>query len=176
MKLRKQLGLFSLGLMLVFSFAFTSCGNVTTNEYQATALTKLTWNVKYTPKYQGQSERERRFEEFTSASLLNTNGQRPDGILTQPDDQGLWWPKVPPKPSLDDIEQRAKSQEEHHRPELFRQVNYEMTYKDGGNSVTLSTNYSVYRQVVKAAPQQKTLKLTLGVRNRSVAQVEVIGD
>ena len=51
-----------------------------------------------------------------------------------------------------------------------------MTYKDGGNSVTLPTNYSVYRQVVKAIPQQKTLKLTLGVRNRSVAQVEVIGN
>ncbi len=158
--------------MLMLSFAFVGCSRITTNEYQATALTQLTWRVKYTPEFQGQSERERRFEEFASASLLNINGNKPDGVLTPPDDQGLWWPKVPPKPSLNEIEQRAKSQEKHHRPELLRQVSYEMTYQNGENNVTLPTNYSVYRQVVKSLPQKETLRLTLGVRNRSVEQAE----
>ncbi len=160
--------------MLMLSFTFAGCSTVTTEQYQATALTKLTWQVKYTPEYQGQSERERRFEEFASASLVNLNGIKPDEVLTPPDDQGLWWPKVPPKPSLDEIEQRAKSQEKHHRPELLRQVSYEISYQDGGNSVTLPTNYDVYRQVVKSLPQKETLRLTLGVRNRSVEQAESI--
>jgi hypothetical protein len=40
--------------------------------------------------------------------------------------------------------------------------------------ITLPTNYAVYRQVVKAYPQQIPLRLTMGINNGSVEKAEPI--
>ena len=148
----------------------TGCDSVLTDQYEATALTTLTWQVNYTDGV--NSGKRGRFEEFSSASLLNRNGEKPEGRVTGPDDQELWWPIIPPKPSLDEIEQRQKSAETAGKPELLRTVKYEMTYQKDGQTVTQPTNYQVYRQVVKAYPDNRPLRLTLGINDASVEKAE----
>jgi hypothetical protein len=46
---------------------------------------------------------------------VNRNGVKPPGAVVGPDDRGLWWPTLPPRPSVDEVEQRKKSQEESHQ-------------------------------------------------------------
>ncbi len=151
--------------------ALTSCDTVATDQYEATALTTLTWQVKYS--INPTADRNPRFEEFASNSLLNRNGEKPEAAVIGPDEKGLWWPRLPPQPSIDEVEQRTKPQEKASRPELLRTVKYQITYQQDGQRVTLPTNYDVYRQVVRAYPSQKTLNLTLGINDSFVEKAEL---
>ena len=150
----------------------SGCDTVTTNQYEATALTTMTWQVQYSTS--PGNEKQPRFEEFASNSLLNRNGEKPKEAVIGPDDKGLWWSALPPRPSIDEVEQRQKSGEEPSKPEILRNVKYEMTYQQDGQTVTLPTNYDVYRQVARAYPSRKPLQLTLGVNNASVTKAEPI--
>ena len=152
---------------------FAACTTQQVTQYEATALTILTWQVNYA---NDPTEGKRgRFEEFASVSLLNRNGKKPEAAAFGPDDRGLWWAKIPPKPSLDEIEDRQKrSYEKPGKPELLRQVKYHITYQQNGQNITLPTNYSVYRQVVKAYPKKISLQLTMGINNGSVEKATPI--
>lgn len=153
----------------------TSCGTQTIDQYQATAKTTLTWRVNYTPD--PMEDKRGRWEEFAANSLTNVNGERPAEAFGQADDKGLWWPSIPPKPSLDQIEERQKrAYEKPGRAELLRTVRYYITYQQDGQQFTLPTNYAVYRQVVKAYPQQIPLRLTMGINNGSVEKAEPINN
>lgn len=155
----------ALGIML------TSCANVITTQYEATATVIYTWQVEYVPN-PDKPIRNRR-EKFATVSLVNRNGQRPIDAVSGPDDQGLWWPAIPPRPTVDDIEQEQRSSDEEVRsPQLFKDVKYSITYEDNGRTVTLPTNYSVYRQVVKAYPTQQPLELTVAGNENFVTKAE----
>lgn len=160
---------FTIAIGITSAIALTSCTTLTINQYQATAQTTYTWQVKYSTS---PSDKLPRFETFAATSLLNRNGQQPPDAVTGPDDQGLWWPALPPRPTVDQIEQRQKPQEQPSTPELLKSVNYQITYIEGSKPRTLPTNYQVYRQVVKAYPAQRPLQLTLGVNNSSVEKAE----
>ncbi|MEW6499563.1 MAG: hypothetical protein AB1589_44935 [Cyanobacteriota bacterium] len=148
----------------------SGCDTVTTNQYEATAQTTLTWQVQYS--INPVTDKHPRFEEFASNSLLNRNGLKPEGAVIGPDEKGLWWPALPPRPSIDQVEQRLKPQEQASKPELLRTVKYRINYNQDGQTVTLPTNYDVYRQVARAYPSQKPLRLTLGLNNASVTKAE----
>lgn len=150
--------------------ALTSCDVVSTNQYEATALTTLTWQVKYSTD--SVNDKNPRFEEFASNSLLNRNGEKPKDAIIE-DDKGLWWPILPPRPTIDEVEQRQQPQEEPSQPELLRTAKYKITYQQNGKKVTLPTNYDVYRQVARAYPSRKPLQLTLGINNASVTKAEL---
>ena len=149
--------------------ALTSCSQVATNQYEATARTTYTWQVKYA--INPSSNKLPRFETFASTSLLNFNGLKPEQAVTGPDDRGLWWPDVPPRPSIDEVEQRQRY-EKASTPELLKSVEYQISFGLGNERRTLPTNYQVYRQVVKAYPQKLPLQLTLGVNDNSVEKAE----
>ncbi|MDJ0902541.1 MAG: hypothetical protein QNJ55_27425 [Xenococcus sp. MO_188.B8] len=152
---------------------FVGCGTQNVTQYEATALTILTWQINYAND--PTVGKRGRFEEFASVALLNRNGEKPENAAFGPDDRGLWWAKIPPKPSLDEIEARQKrSYEKPGRPELLRQVKYHIIYQQNGQTITLPTNYSVYRRVVKAYPQKIPLRLTMGINNRSVEKATPI--
>ena len=151
--------------------AITSCNTVTTNQYEATAQTTLTWQVKYS--INPTNDKLPRFEEFASTSLLSRNGEQPKDAVIGPDEKGLWWPALPPRPSIDEVEQRQQPQEKASKPELLRTANYQITYKQDGQTVTLPTNYDVYRQVARAYRSRKPLQLTLGIGDRSVEKAEL---
>ncbi len=150
-----------------------SCSTATTEQYEATAITSYTWQVKYANNLTSQPQP--RIETFANTSLVNRNGVKPPGAVVGPDDQGLWWPTLPPRPSVDEVEQRKKSQEEAGKPELVKDVKYKLTYGVGNTLSTLPTNYEVYRQVVKAYPSRTPLELTLGVNDSSVEKAEPVG-
>ncbi|MEA5595778.1 hypothetical protein VB797_15630 [Rivularia sp. UHCC 0363] len=172
MRLEKQRApiLFS----LLISAAIAGCSNVTTSQYEATALTTYTWQVKYANNL--TTEPSPRREEFATTSLLNRNGLKPSGAVTGPDDRGLWWAALPPRPTVDEVEQRKGSQQEASKPELLKSVKYEFIYSDGTQQRTLPTNYDVYRQVVKAYPERSPLELTLGVGDNSVEKAEPVSN
>ena len=160
-------------LTFVIALIFAGCGVKTVDQYQATAQTTLTWQVNYTND--PMETKRGRFEEFESASVVNENGQKPAGRVVGPDDKGLWWSTVPPKPTIDDLEARKKrSYEQIGKPELLREVKYYITYQQDGQTMTLPTNYAVYRQVAKAYPNQTPLKLTMGINNGSVEKAEPV--
>jgi len=143
---------------------------VTTDQYEATARTTYTWQVKYS--LNPTSDKLPRFETFDSTSLLNRNGLKPVGAVTGPDDRGLWWPALPPRPTVDEVEQRQRPQEKATTPELLKSVEYQISFGLGNEKRTLPTNYQVYRQVVKAYPQRTPLALTLGVNDNSVEKAD----
>jgi hypothetical protein len=150
----------------------TACGSVTTNQYEAEALVTYVWQVGYTKIGAGSDDRLPRIERFQSTSLVIRNGQQPDNAVTGPDDQGLWWPALPPRPTLDDMERRQQTSEKIGTPELIKDVKYSLTFDKDGQRLTLPTNYDVFRQAVKALPTQTPLELTLGVNNGSVQKAE----
>lgn len=165
---RAGIALTALSLGLIFS----SCANVVTTQYDATATVIYTWQVEYMPNPE-KPIRNRR-EKFSTVSLVNRNGERPIDAASGPDDQGLWWPAIPPRPTVDEIEEKQRSSDEVvGTPQLIKDVKYSITYEDQGREVTLPTNYSVYRQVVKAHPNQQPLKLTVAGDENFVTKAEL---
>jgi hypothetical protein len=74
--------------------------------------------------------------------------------VTGPDDQGLWWSTLPPRPTVDEVEQRQRPQEKATTPKLLKSVAYQIKFVVDNQQRTLPTNYAVYRQVVKAYPKR----------------------
>ena len=96
--------IFSLPTAIALGTTLTSCSTLTTDQYEATALTKYTWQVKYANDL--INETSPRFEAFANTELLNRNGLKPDKAVTGPDDRGLWWSALPPRPTVDEVEGR----------------------------------------------------------------------
>ncbi|NEQ95471.1 MAG: hypothetical protein F6K30_01850 [Cyanothece sp. SIO2G6] len=151
--------------------AIAGCANLLTNDYQATAVTTYVWQVEYT----GQSDRpnDRRIQRFTSTSLENVDGIMPDAAVGNADDQGLWWPTLPPRPTVDELEAGQQRGETIGTPEIIKQVDYTLSFYQDGQQQTLPANYSVYRNAVKAIQDERPLELTLGPAERSVQKAEI---
>lgn len=150
------------------ALGLVGCNSILTDRYEATAKVTYTWQVEYsTPR-----DKRPRLETFAQSSLVNRNGQKPEGALTGPDEKGLWWPALPPRPTLEDMEQRQKSGENTSTPQLLKSVDYHLRYQVGEETVSLPTNHQVYREVAKAYPESLPLKFTLGVGNASVDKAE----
>ncbi|WP_439346328.1 hypothetical protein [Vacuolonema iberomarrocanum] len=147
------------------------CESVTTEQYQASAVVTYTWYVDYETQGQGGADRAPRIEEFESTSLENKNGQRPDGAVSGPDERGLWWPATPPDPTVDELEARLRGQERIGRPRLAKNVEYRIIFRQPGEpNRTVPTEYSVYRQVVRAYEDRVPLQLTLDPTESRVTQ------
>ncbi len=165
---------------LVLSMSTLGCNQVQTNaseataEFQGTATTTYTWQVEYVPRGNSQDRpNDRRLEQFESTTLITTNGIRPEAAGSGPDSKGLWWPVLPPEPTVDDIEARLRSGEAARSPEIIKSVDYTLSFNQAGEEKTLPTSYDVYRQSVKAFEQDRPLLLTLGARDESVIEAEV---
>lgn len=161
---RNHLGLVSASMSMVV--LFSGCGSQQSANYEATANASITWRVPYYESDRANDKRPR-YEEFESVALLNVNGEKPEGAVRQ-DDKGIWWPKEPPRPTVDEIEGgKKKPYEKIGTPEALRQVEYRVKYNQDGERINLPTNHDVYRQVVKAYPDTP-LTFTMGVNNGSV--------
>jgi hypothetical protein len=143
----------------------SSCSSPVVTQYDAIAEVTYTWQVEYAQD--SDRPNDVRQETFASTSLINQNGEPPAGAVTGPDDRGLWWPALPPRPTVDEIEARQESsQEQVGTPELVKTVDYRLTFQQDGAMKTLPTDYDVYRQVVKAHERDVPVTLTIldGVR------------
>lgn len=148
------------------------CETTTTDQYQAAAITTYTWQVGY-ERQGGDRDRPPRIEKFASTSLENKNGQKPPDAVTGPDDQGLWWPERPPRPTVDELEERKQGQEAIGEPRLQRNVEYQITFRVPGEpNRTLPTRYDVYRQVVKAYEERVPLEFVMDPTESTVTQAK----
>lgn len=157
------------GLAMVLNSCGTSQSDA--GQYEATAKATYTWVVNYSnDPFEDKRGRE---VEFESASLTNINGEKPEGAVYQ-DDDGVWWPKLPPKPTIDEREaEKKRPAEKIGKPELRRQVEYRVKFNKDGERLNLPTNPQVYRQVVKNYPDIP-INFTLGVNNGSVTKATPI--
>ena len=168
----------AVGALLV-SVGVASCNQVSTSanpadDFQATATTTYTWQVEYVPRGVDKDRpNDRRLEQFESTTVTNTNGIRPDAAGSGPDNKGLWWPVLPPEPTVDDIEDLQRKGETPRPPEVIKSVDYEITFNQAGDVKTLPTDYDVYRQAVKAFEKERSLFLTLGPQDESVIQADI---
>lgn len=153
------------------ALGLTSCDEKTTSQYESTATVTYTWQVEYSRNSDKTNQIRR--EKFASTSLVNKNGERPGEAVTGPDDKGLWYPALPPRPTVDELEARRRPPEKMSQPELLKDADYTITYEAEGQTITAPTNYNVYRTVVKALPNQQTLELTLGIDDNFVQKAEV---
>ena len=157
----------------------SGCNQVSTNAYEATAdfeataTTTYLWQVEYLPRTSMDRPNDRRLEQFESTTVVNVNGIRPDAAGSGPDEKGLWWPVLPPKPTVDDIEARREKAEQPQLPEVIKEVDYQITFNRAGEQITLPTDYDVYRQAVKAYERDRPLALTLGPQDNSVLTAEI---
>ncbi|NEQ52134.1 MAG: hypothetical protein F6K11_18665 [Leptolyngbya sp. SIO3F4] len=157
--------------------AIAACEPVTTSfattDYSATANVTYTWQVRYNRDDGRDRPNDTRLEKFASVSLENQNGVRPGLAVTGPDNEGLWWPELPPEPTVDDVESRQQENEQPEAPELLKSVNYTLTVDQAGQQKTLPTSYKVYRQAVKAHAAQRPLEVILGPQDGSVINVNM---
>ena len=163
-------------LSLTFSLV-AACDEVTTNlatgdkittgTYDATATVTYTWQVEYAESF--DQARTIRRETFDSISLVNRNGVKPEAAVTGPDDEGLYWPALPPEPTADELESRQKnSREKRTDPTLLKDVDYAITFDYDGQRRTLPTNKNVYREAAKAYAEEQALELTYGPGEETV--------
>ncbi|MEO0868757.1 MAG: hypothetical protein AAFY17_09980 [Cyanobacteria bacterium J06642_11] len=157
--------------------AISACEPVTTNfvteDYSATATVTYTWQVRYNRDDGRDRPNDTRVEKFATVSLDNQDGIQPGLAVTGPDTEGLWWPALPPEPTVDDIESRQQANEQPDAPELIKTVDYTMTFDQAGQQKTVPTNYGVYRQVVKARGDQRPMEVILGPQDGSVINANV---
>jgi len=162
---------------LLLSVATVSCTQVdtsnSTTDFEATAATTYTWQVEYVPRLSQDRPNDRRLEQFEFTTVVSTNGIRPEAAGSGPDEKGLWWPVLPPKPTVDDIEDRRRTGETPRPPEVIKSEVYKFTFDHAGEVKTLPTGYYVYREAVKAAEKDRSLALTLGPQDSSVTKAEV---
>lgn len=154
----------------VLAATLAGCTTLTTEQYEATALTRYTWQVSYSTD--PTRARGQRFEAFASTTLLNQDGQKPINAVTGPDDRGLWWAALPPRPTVDAIEQRQQPLEQPDTPQLIKQVDYRLRFQRDGATIVLPANYDVYREAVKAKRAGSSLALTLGLGEQTVEKAE----
>lgn len=169
----------ALPVACVLFVATTGCNQVSTNvfeataDFEATAATTYVWQVEYLPRTNRDRPNDRRLERFDATTVVNVNGIRPEAEGSGPDSKGLWWPVLPPEPTVDQIEDRRRKSETPRPPEIIKIIDYNITFNQAGESKTLPTDYDVYRQAVKAYERDRPLSLTLGPQDASVLKAEI---
>lgn len=152
---------------------FATGNTFSVDNYEATATVTYTWQVEYTKSSDRTQSVQR--QEYASTSLVNRNGQKPDEALTGPDDRGLWWPKLPPRPTVDELEAvKTSPADQRSDPQLLKDVDYAITFDNNGQRQTLPTNASVYRTASKALANNQALELTFGPGEKAIAAAEPV--
>ncbi|PSN11466.1 hypothetical protein C7271_24600 [filamentous cyanobacterium CCP5] len=165
---------------LVGAFVTTACAHlpvgdsITTSTYEATATVTYTWQVEYTE--QSDRPNDTRRETFTSTSLVNRNGLEPDRAATGPDDQGLYWPALPPRPTATELRasQEKAGNQRSRGPQLIKDVDYAITFDHNNRRQTLPTNADVYWEAIQAYDQGQDLELTYGPNQAAIAAAQPV--
>ena len=109
-----------------------------TTDFTSTAATTYTWQVEYIPRSPNQDRpNDRRIEKFESTTVVSENGIRPEAAGSGPDSQGLWWPVLPPEPTVDEIEDRRRKGETPRSPEIIKSKAYRLTFAHAGEQKNL---------------------------------------
>jgi len=119
----------------------------------AVAIATQTWEVNYYINKTSGGFNTQRIRAFQSNILTNLNGEKPIDAVSGPDDNGVWWGAIPPRPTADEVDQRRELQEFNDPPQLQRSVDYQLRCEDR----TLSTDAPSYREAARAIRAGQTV-------------------
>ena len=126
----------------------------------AIAIATQTWEVDYYISKASGGSNAQRTHSFQSNTLTNLNGEKPVNAASGPDDNGIWWAALPPRPTADEVDQHRDIQERNDPPMLQRSVEYQLQCEER----TLLTDALMYREVSRA------------VRSGQAARVSYLGN
>ena len=112
----------------------------------AVATATQTWEVLYYISKTSGGLNTQRTQPFQSNSITNMNGKKPTDAVSGPDDNGIWWGAIPPRPTADEVDLKRDIQEHNDPPQLQRSVEYQLQCEDR----TLSTDALTYREAARA--------------------------
>ncbi|MCY7274822.1 MAG: hypothetical protein LH702_14110 [Phormidesmis sp. CAN_BIN44] len=92
----------------------------------AIAVAAQTWEAAYHISKPSGGLNSRRTQSFQSNTLTNLNGEKPATAVSGPDDEGIWWAALPPRPTADEVDQHRDIQEHNDPPLLQRSVDYQL--------------------------------------------------
>lgn len=122
--------------------------------HTATALATYGWEVAYFPERFRNDANRHRIETFASAELLNRNGIQPEGRVIGPDDEGVWWPLLPPRPTADEMDDRRDDDFRYNDPPLLQHtVRYRLECEAG----QFATTDEQYRRLGRALREGKAV-------------------
>lgn len=131
----------------------------TTQCEAAIARARYRWRVDYSPSRSTSSRIQERSEFFEGNELINRNREEPEGAVSGPDGDGVWWPALPQRPSLEAIDNAAERLEDSSEPRLVRTVDYFLQCDEGD----LSTDSRTYRQTSTAFRSGDTVEVSYGL-------------
>ena len=137
----------------------------------AVARATYRWQVTFSPRGTSRDGIDERREMFGESTLITRNGEAPLRSATGPDENGVWWPELPERPSAREMEARAETLETHSNPVLVRSVDYFLQC-DAGD---LETDRRTYRRTAETFQAGETLQVShslgrvVSVRNRDIA-------
>ncbi|NJP08114.1 MAG: DUF1565 domain-containing protein [Leptolyngbyaceae cyanobacterium RU_5_1] len=138
----------------------------------AIAKASYIWRVRYYSDRTRVNPNNLRIEEFASAELVNRNGEKPANTATDPDDNGVWWPAQPPRPTTNEIQQIRQFGERVDPPELDRRVKYTLQCADG----ELITDGDLYRQASPAFRAGETVRVSYSLGRVLMADIPSVGE
>jgi hypothetical protein len=140
---------------------------------EALARATQTWQVEFYTNRATSNPSAQRIEQFNANQVVNRNGEKPPGEVVGPDDKGVWWAKLPSRPSPDEVDDRRRPGEQHDAPLLQRNVEFTLQCADG----TLKTDDDIYRQASRVirSGQPVTVSFTLGRALKVLSEVPSFG-
>lgn len=127
----------------------------TTQCNAAIAIATQTWEVNYYINKTSGGLNTQRKQAFQRNTLTNLNGEKPvDGVSS--DDNGIWWAALPPRPTVDEMDQHRQLQEQNDPPLLQRSVDYQLRCEDR----TLKTDALTYREAARTIRAGQTVHVS----------------
>jgi hypothetical protein len=130
---------------------------------RAIAIATQTWEVTYYISKTSGGMNTQRTHAFQSNTLTNLNGEKPMGAVSGPDDNGVWWAALPPRPTADEVDQNRETQERNDPPMLQRSIDYQLDCETG----TLLTDALTYREAARSIRSGQAVSVTY-LGNRSL--------
>lgn len=112
----------------------------------AIGIATQTWEVNYYINKTSGGLNTQRIQSFQSNTITNVNGEKPVDAVSGPDDNGIWWGAIPPRPTADEVDRHRDLQEHTDPPQLQKLVEYQLRCEDR----TLSTDALTYREAARA--------------------------
>ncbi|KAM3107325.1 hypothetical protein [Phormidesmis sp. 146-33] len=123
---------------------------------RAVAIATQTWEVDYYISKTSGDMNTQRTHAFQSNTITNLNGEKPANAATGPDDNGIWWAALPPRPTADEVDQHRETQERNDPPMLQRSVDYHLRCETG----MLLTDAQTYREAARAIRLRQSVSVT----------------
>lgn len=180
---RFGLGWVAVGWVVVMLGGCTPQGEMVSETECTIAIARATqaWRVNYDSDRSRLNPNNQRIVEFGSAKVVTRNGKveqpsqsvKPAELGTQ--ENGIWYPAVPPKPSASEMAERRERGERIGTPELYRAVKYTLVCDAGELEAGAGTYQAALKEIRSGEKVRVSYSLGRALRtiveNDSVARI-----